>query len=93
MCSMWTYPVDMQRSTGSVSGKRLRRSPVYQKARETHMPMVALARQIGYSSLSSFYKAIRFEKMPEPAKLAKFGKFLGITPGEAYELWAKEMAR
>lgn len=90
---MWTYYACMQRSRGPVSGKRLRRSPIYQKARETRTPMVALARQIGYASLSSFYQAVRFEKMPDPERLVKFGKFLGITAGEAYELWAKEMSR
>lgn len=70
-----------------------RRNPAYQKAVAANLPMKALARQLGYVSMSSFYAAMRFDKMPESDKLAKIGRFLEISQGEVYELWAREMAR
>lgn len=51
------------------------------------------ANQAGYESVSAFYKALRFERMPEGERLTRIAKMLRMSEGETYELWRKEMAR
>jgi hypothetical protein len=51
------------------------------------------ARQAGYESVSAFYKALRFERMPEGERMTRIAKLLRMSEGDTYQLWRKEMSR
>jgi len=83
----------MQDGNGSARAKRLRRNPYYRWMQDNDIRSADAAKQAGYDSVSSMYKALRFEKLPEPDRLAKIAATLRTSPGDLYTLWRKEMSR
>jgi hypothetical protein len=91
--STWNNIVAMKVTVSPLRTSPLKRNPLYRKIRENEWSATAIAREIGYASLSSFYQALRFEKLPDQNKLAKIARLLDLSAGEVYEIWTKGMAR
>lgn len=77
----------------SPQGGPLSRNPLYQYMQDTGIRATTIAKKVGYRSLSAFYKALRFERTPDPEKLVRIGKILGQAPSDLWEIWTKERAR
>jgi hypothetical protein len=73
---------------------RLRKNPLYKLIRFHGWKVNAIAKAVGYDSLSAFYKVLRFEVMPTGDKLEKIGLLFDppLSAGEVFDIWNKERA-
>jgi hypothetical protein len=71
--------------------KRLTRNPLYKLIRDKGWKVTAIAASIGYESLSSFYKVLRFESIPDAEKLDKIGLLFDppLSRGDVYQIWSE----